>query len=516
MAYLSSARVGLPKTRPPVADLIRFTHRTQISKLLEVTIVEKSSVIRFVLKCIMGIVAAGFVFLCIRRFVLERGHVGPPTAGHATTWVSGPLHTDGYVDYFAASNEIRAKDISPSDNAAIDLLRAIGPRDWNANCLVQQWSVLTTAVPAEDFDQYKLPRNRIYQEAPEEIWDQLQEAEHRPWTTDEFPGVNRWIDSNAAALRLIERASGKPSFWLPMVPDPEYGPTLYNGATGVAYIPSLAFCLQTRAMRSLGQGRVEEGLDDLIAVRRIAALITKRADTTQHGQATRIVFRLFEAESQMIQSSLNMEQLERYGNLLNSLDDFSLPPETISTHNRLEMLSALQSTHAESKGAFDIDVSMRIVNEYHDHLHAILSETDDGTSAAWLHELYDRLDTIDGDNSTSQIIFGGRRTRAHGIGTKIINLLAPALNSERRILTGCRVRTDLIRTGIAIQMFRLAHQRLPEQLSELVPEYLNEILLDGFTDGMRFRYLPTENSCRLMSVGNGQWPESEQGIVLEM
>lgn len=472
--------------------------------------------IRFVVKSIAGVLAAIAIAICLWRFVIERGHVGPPTVERTTTWVTGPRRPDGYIDYFAASNVIREKEISPHDNAALDLLGAIGPRDWNTELLADQWSILTANVPPDDSVQYPLPQESLYEEPAEEIWDQLQEAERRPWTTDEFPGVSRWIDLNAAALQLIERAAGKRSFWLPMVPDPEYGPTLYNGATGVAYIPSLAFCLQTRAMRSLGQGRVEKGLDDLIAVRRIAALIKKRADTTQHGQATRIVFRLFEAESQMIQSSLNMEQLERYGNLLNSLDDFSLPPETISTHNRLEMLSALQSTHAESKGAFDIDVSMRMVNEYQDHLHAILSETDDGTSAAWLHELYDRLDTIDGDNSTSQIIFGGRRTRAHGIGTKIINLLAPALNSERRIVTGCRVRTDLIRTGIAIQMFRLAHQRLPEQLSELVPEYLNEILLDGFTDGQRFRYLPTENSCRLMSVGNGQWPESEQGIVLEM
>jgi len=49
-----------------------------------------------------------------------------------------------------------------------------------------------------------------------------------------------------------------------------------------------------------------------------------------------------------------------------------------------------------------------------------------------------------------------------------------------------------------------------------VPEYLDEIPLDEFTDSQPFRYSQTQNSCQLMSVGNGEWPESEQGIVLEM
>lgn len=277
----------------------------------------------------------------------------------------------------------------------------------------------------------------------------------------------------------------------------------------------MARCVQTLAMRSLAGRRVEECQNDLIAVRRLAVLMAQRADTTQYGQAMRIGAEVYEAESQLIQSSLNMEQLERYSTLLNSLVDYSLPPGTISTHNRLEMLSAVQFTHIESQGAFDIDVSMRMVNEYHDHLHAILAATDDGTSAAWLNALYDRLGTVD-DDSTAQIVYGGRRTRARGIGTKTIDSLAPAITVLRNTLTGCCVRRDLIRTGIAIQMFRLAQRRLPEQLSELVPEYLPELPMDRFTDGQPFHYAPTKNGCRLMSVGNGEWPESEHGIVLEL
>jgi hypothetical protein len=85
--------------------------------------------IRFLLKFYVGLVIDLVVLYGLWRFVFERGHVGPPTVGCITTRVTGPVRPNGYIDYFAASNEIRDQGIAPQENAALDLLRATGPYD---------------------------------------------------------------------------------------------------------------------------------------------------------------------------------------------------------------------------------------------------------------------------------------------------------------------------------------------------------------------------------------------------
>jgi len=76
------------------------------------------------------------------RYVIDRGRMGPPTIGQDTTWVDGPVLPDGYIDYFAAANEFRARGIRPEDNAAIDLIRAIGPANDIDTTIADQWKIL--------------------------------------------------------------------------------------------------------------------------------------------------------------------------------------------------------------------------------------------------------------------------------------------------------------------------------------------------------------------------------------
>ncbi len=57
--------------------------------------------------------------------------VGKPklnvTVSKETTYVIGPLRTDGYPDYVAALNQRLREGVSPENNAAVPLLQAFGP-----------------------------------------------------------------------------------------------------------------------------------------------------------------------------------------------------------------------------------------------------------------------------------------------------------------------------------------------------------------------------------------------------
>ena len=47
--------------------------------------------------------------------------------GKDTTYVTGPLDKDGYVDYAAALNERLGKGVTPANNANVLLWKALGP-----------------------------------------------------------------------------------------------------------------------------------------------------------------------------------------------------------------------------------------------------------------------------------------------------------------------------------------------------------------------------------------------------
>src|SRR5882724_6810589 len=54
-------------------------------------------------------------------------HRGTFTISKETTYVTGPLDKDGYIDYAAALNKEFGKGITPRTNATVLLWKAIGP-----------------------------------------------------------------------------------------------------------------------------------------------------------------------------------------------------------------------------------------------------------------------------------------------------------------------------------------------------------------------------------------------------
>ncbi len=268
-------------------------------------------------------------------------------------------------------------------------------------------------------------------------------------------------------------------------------------------------------MRMLACSHFKECQDELIGIRRLAFLMTRRSDFTQHNFAMTISSEVFEPESQLISSALKPSQFQRYTKLLNGIAPHSSRSLTTGTHSRLETLSAVQFAHLEDPGSFDIDIALQMVNEYYDHLYAVLAATDDGTSAKWLDDWFDRTYSTDRNKPKAQIVYGGRKTRARGIGTTVISETAPATGHLRETVADACVRKTMNQTGIAVQLFRAENKRFPSQLAELFPEYLPEIPQDEFANGQTLTYTKPENSCYLLSVGADEIPDTDDDIRLE-
>lgn len=87
-------------------------------------------------------------------------------------------------------------------------------------------------------------------------------------------------------------------------------------------------------------------------------------------------------------------------------------------------------------------------------------------------------------------------------------MMIPAVTSSFTKTTRIIAKIRLARTVIAIERFRLKYKKLPEKLTELVPEFLNSVPLDPF-DGKPIRYsnkLSYENLYQLKLVERPKQP----------
>lgn len=80
-----------------------------------------------------------------------------------------------------------------------------------------------------------------------------------------------------------------------------------------------------------------------------------------------------------------------------------------------------------------------------------------------------------------------------------VKTLAPALGRVAALDVRCQGGTDLARTALAIERYRLATGSIPRDLESLVPDYLDHVPLDPY-DGRPIRYQPTASGYRLYNV----------------
>jgi hypothetical protein len=125
---------------------------------------------------------------------------GKFTIGKETTYVTGPLDNDGYVDYAAALNERLGKGVTPANNANVLLWKALGPHPEGATMPAEFFKLLGIEAPPENgeyfIDLSRYMKEQLKIDAIEEVWqiqDQLSRATQRAWTPKEYPKLDSWL-----------------------------------------------------------------------------------------------------------------------------------------------------------------------------------------------------------------------------------------------------------------------------------------------------------------------------------
>ena len=206
------------------------------------------------------------------------------TVGKDTTYVTGPLDKDGYIDYAAALNKRLSKGVTPANNANVLIWKALGPRPEGGKGMPPEFfKWLGIAEPPEKGDYFVDPAQyaRDQLKVPSDktaalLYDRATRASRRPWTAKQHPLVASWLKVNEKPLARVIEATKRTHYFSPLTPRRTKRGTkglLNSPLPAVQKCRELAVALTARAMLRAGRGDADGAWQDLLACHRLGRLV---------------------------------------------------------------------------------------------------------------------------------------------------------------------------------------------------------------------------------------------------
>lgn len=440
------------------------------------------------------------------------------TVGHETTRIEGPLTPGGYVNYRAALEQPALAGLTTQNNGAVLFCEAIGPLEGEPPDLEEFYERLGMEMPPYGGDYLRELDFESMKPEPPEITRARQqhfedEASRRPWTRDEFPRLPEWIDANAGPLDKIVAATKRPKWYLPRIR------VHAEGSLANAHVPALsstreaARILVTRALLRIGSGELEQALDDLAAIDRLAERVGRdpsRENWFLQGTIERYASEVWHALA--VDARLSSEERARLRALHAARPARASLAECIDRGERFFFLDAvkleaLSSSTGQPVQTIDWNEPLRDGNRWFDSAVAALREPDLRLRRAAVFAWEDQAaaSRLEWQNSGTQFFtwLGGesaRTLRGRNVGQAALSHRLPALLAAVELEMCRQARQDLGEVAFALAEFRAARGHYPDQLAELVPEFLPAVPVELFSDPpQEFDYRRAEDSYVLFS-----------------
>ena len=278
-----------------------------------------------------------------------------------TTFLTGPLRTDGTVDYASGINARMKQGVTPEKNVCVLLCEAIQP--------LEAWDM-----PADFFKEIerKPPTKdrRHVRYLTAEIPDPSSDAEKqrlyhviefiqgdpRPWKRSEFPEVAGVLDGDNEPLKIVLAAAERDQFYSPIMTRglDEVDPLPLVAALDpmTTQLPHLVQSLRLRAMLNLGESNHEAAWEDLLACFKLARLLSM-GPSKLHAQRS---YMLEERNCSAIEAYIRQtdplaSQAKHYLRALQSLPSLPRLSERVDLFERCAYLDALMVIRTNQEGA---------------------------------------------------------------------------------------------------------------------------------------------------------------------
>ncbi len=453
-----------------------------------------------------------------------------------TTAIMGPRYPNGYPNYLAALNLRAQMGVTHRNNAARAIFLTIDPNQ-------REWRIFRKE--EVEFGISWFERRHIFENREPVKGSSLDAAAHRPWKANEFQALKLWLAVNEDALRAVHRASRLTGWYDPKISDKR--PYLMNSKLMIAtQMRSIGEALQVRVLLHLGEGRVEQAWEDVLALHRLAALQARDFTLVAHAIAHDMESGAFICEQALFQHpQLTPELMVRirrevaalptipdfipalnYGERYNLLDTMMFCAHINTYTGRLNPTSPLeQFRNSFTARSLDFwymqfvnwNTVLRTTNKWFDRAIADVQIKSD-YQRAWALDDFARDIRKTRDKSFESEYWLIRNTNmivnlpllrqkaTQWTADQLVTLFFPLLTEVSSTRSRCLMERDMINLGWALAAYKLEHKTYPANLEMLCPQFLPRIPIDRMND-KELKYDSDGKSFVLSSSGMNQLNE---------
>ena len=520
------------------------------------------------------IITAAVVMLLMLGVTVWLFNIGafPSHSGHSitiskeTTYLTKPIAKDGYINYERALNEQLSKGVTPKNNATVLFLRAYGPENMSKKFRKQYFKMLGVEPLPEKGNYFDSlteyakkagvkgtpkPGTPEFKEWSEKLIQRYVNMDGLPWTRKEYPVIAGWLDAQEKQFELLIEGTRRPKMYSPLISSlKEEGRMLIAAGNfpGLTARP-LARSLSKRAMLRLGERKVEQAHDDILACHRLARLIGQGPDLIDFLVATAIESmacsidvqivahgNLTEKQAAQFQSDLeNLKPIPRLIDKLNTAERYmhieiigvlvrDIPKEgadSVSdslflfkdTWENFDAYKPLKATVTRliTQNMIDWNEVLRSGNEVYDKMVMLGSATNHTYSERM--RAIDKFDedlekrmlksrkTLADPASHAKALFQSRKANGRMVADLLNSIFILSFSSAMEAEIRYTTRLQLTQLAYALAGYRARYGSYPQKLSQLAPRYIPKVPMDLFS-GRSFRYEADLEDCLLYSVGS--------------
>lgn len=477
--------------------------------------------------------------------------------GKDTTFFSGPVNNDGLIDYVAAVNNRYGKDVDQKDNAFALMIQLLPqwPNEDEANKIHRQRLYESLGLQIDP----EMPRVRLWdvfakdhglnQEQADKVFE---EGFSHSWSVEEFPHLDAWVNASEPAIALLTESFERKQYYAPLIRVEDDEPMITVLLPHLGMQRHVGKLLRIRAWREFQAGNDEEVIETLNHLHRMGKLVSNEPP---------LISRLVGISLQSMQTPL-IEAIAGRGVLSDELGKSYLKeharigsiesiPASIAVHERSMVLdTVLRSWAGKDSGLatfmgslgfldraaeeivpantdlfqkiealsqsphFDINIALRYINDQFEHQQEAARNDDikarREASQAFSESLSEQAPTklvflLMGISVAEELPQDWTVERYSESVAKIYaRMLMPSLGKALRTQDRLNSRRLVEATATAIAMlgYRDKHDRLPESLSKLVPEYLEAVPID-FATGQPLVYrIEPDGTALVYSLGD--------------
>lgn len=421
---------------------------------------------------------------------------------------SGPIDA---VDYIGQLNEKQSAGVRPEQNAAVDYYRIWGLTSFDA----QQKQELIKWLGTDPFESGQ-PASIALNPIEQQFDDWPVEA----WKAEDYPELAARLSELNGELDRVVEATEKPKFYLPAISLTEDAPMLNISLELSQNCRTLIRGLQLRSTLRVGEGDAIGARSDIQAMHRMARHLAMGPALVSGLVGISMEITALLSGQELINSGLlNQRELLEFGTYLRDLPPITDLRTVISEVERSVLLDSAQALglganasvltqnpkpQDKSSRAFkqniDWDITMGIINSWYDEVDRVMAIKDPKRREIEWKSLDRELASF----GQQDLIIGAydRKTRSENMGNILSGLMMPACNAAMEAEDRTLMVRELTFVAAMLQAFYVEHKKYPEQLSELVPDYLEQLPTDRFQQQAALKYEVTEAGFKVYSVGN--------------